>query len=101
MGAAMVGAAQTRTAEIDDYAIAAMALNACINNVVIDLVHDDFVGAEPRWDARSPDAASRSSWAIPAALICRNPASLSLRAIKYRPASNWKTALSARLLYGA
>ncbi|MEZ5832140.1 MAG: methyltransferase [Dongiaceae bacterium] len=50
IGAAMAGAAQTQAAEIDDYAIAAIALNARVNSVAIDLVRDDVVGAEPRWD---------------------------------------------------
>ena len=50
IGAAKAGAALTQAAEIDDFAIAAIALNARINNVAIDLVREDLVGAEPRWD---------------------------------------------------
>jgi len=50
IGAAKAGAAQVQAAEIDDYAIAAIALNARINGVAIDLVRDDLVGVEPRWD---------------------------------------------------
>jgi predicted nicotinamide N-methyase len=50
IGAAKAGAALTQAAEIDDFAIAAIALNARINNVAIDLVREDLIGAEPRWD---------------------------------------------------
>jgi predicted nicotinamide N-methyase len=50
IGAAKAGAAQTQAAEIDDFAIAAIALNARTNNVAIDLVREDLVGVEPRWD---------------------------------------------------
>ena len=50
IGAAKAGAALTQAAEIDDFAIAAIALNARANNVVIDLVREDLIGAEPRWD---------------------------------------------------
>jgi predicted nicotinamide N-methyase len=50
IGAAKAGAAQSQAAEIDDFAIAAIALNARINNVAIDLVREDLVGVEPRWD---------------------------------------------------
>ena len=50
IGAAKAGAALTQAAEIDDFAIAAIALNARINNVAIELVREDLVGAEPRWD---------------------------------------------------
>jgi len=50
VGAARAGAAHVQAAEIDDYAIAAIALNARINDVVIDLVREDLVGVEPRWD---------------------------------------------------
>ena len=50
IGAAKAGAALTEAAEIDDFAIAAIALNARINNVAIDLVREDLVGVEPRWD---------------------------------------------------
>jgi predicted nicotinamide N-methyase len=50
IGAAKAGAALTQAAEIDDFAIAAIALNARINNVAIDLVREDLIGIEPRWD---------------------------------------------------
>jgi predicted nicotinamide N-methyase len=50
IGAARAGAAQVQAAEIDDYAIAAIALNARANNVAIELVREDLVGVEPRWD---------------------------------------------------
>jgi predicted nicotinamide N-methyase len=50
IGAAKAGAAQVQAAEIDDYAIAAIALNARVNNVAIELVREDLVGVEPRWD---------------------------------------------------
>ena len=50
IGAAKAGAALTQAAEIDDFAIAAIALNARINSVAIDLVREDLVGVEPRWD---------------------------------------------------
>jgi predicted nicotinamide N-methyase len=50
IGAAKAGAALTQAAEIDDFAIAAIALNARANNVVIDLVREDLIGVAPRWD---------------------------------------------------
>ena len=50
IGAAKAGATQTQAAEIDDFAIAAIALNARANNVVIDLVREDLIGVAPRWD---------------------------------------------------
>jgi predicted nicotinamide N-methyase len=50
IGAAKAGAAQIQAAEIDDFAIAAIALNARVNNVAIDLMREDLVGVEPRWD---------------------------------------------------
>ena len=50
IGAAKAGAAEVHAAEIDDFAIAAIALNARINGVAIDLVRDDLIGVEPRWD---------------------------------------------------
>jgi len=50
IGAAKAGAALIQAAEIDDFAIAAIALNARVNNVAIDLVREDLIGAQPRWD---------------------------------------------------
>jgi len=50
IGAAKAGAAKVQAAEIDDFALAAIALNARINNVAIELVREDMIGIEPRWD---------------------------------------------------
>jgi len=50
IGAAKAGAAQVQATEIDDYAIAAIALNARINDVAIELLREDLVGVDPRWD---------------------------------------------------
>jgi predicted nicotinamide N-methyase len=50
IGAAKAGAAQTQAAEIDDFALAAIALNARTNNVAIELVREDLIGVAPRWD---------------------------------------------------
>jgi predicted nicotinamide N-methyase len=50
IGAAKAGAAKVQAAEIDEFAIAAIGLNARINGVAIDLVREDVVGVEPRWD---------------------------------------------------
>ena len=50
IGAAKAGAASVQAAEIDDYAIAAIALNAAINDVAVELLREDQVGLEPRWD---------------------------------------------------
>ncbi|WP_322090866.1 class I SAM-dependent methyltransferase [Dongia deserti] len=50
IGAAKAGAANVQAAEIDDFAMAAITLNARINNVAIDLVREDQIGVEPRWD---------------------------------------------------
>jgi len=50
IGAAKAGAALVQAAEIDDYALAAIALNARANAVIVDLVREDLVGVEPRWD---------------------------------------------------
>ena len=50
IGAAKAGAALTQAAEIDDFAIAAIGLNARINDVAIDLVREDLIGVAPRWD---------------------------------------------------
>jgi len=50
IGAAKAGAALVQAAEIDDYAIAAIALNARINDVAIELLREDLVGVDPRWD---------------------------------------------------
>ncbi|MGH6892681.1 MAG: class I SAM-dependent methyltransferase [Dongiaceae bacterium] len=50
IGAAKAGAALVQAAEIDDYAIAAIMLNARLNDVAIELLREDQVGMEPRWD---------------------------------------------------
>ncbi len=50
IGAAMAGAAKVEAAEIDDYASAAIALNARTNNVAIHLVNEDLIGSDPRWE---------------------------------------------------
>lgn len=50
IGAAKAGAALVQAAEIDDFAIAAIALNARINDAAIELLRQDQVGTEPRWD---------------------------------------------------
>jgi predicted nicotinamide N-methyase len=50
IGAAKAGAASVQAAEIDDFALAAISLNARINDVAIDLVREDLVGVEARWD---------------------------------------------------
>jgi predicted nicotinamide N-methyase len=50
IGAAMAGAARVEAAEIDEYASAAIALNARTNNVAIDLVNEDLIGVPPRWE---------------------------------------------------
>lgn len=50
IGAAMAGAARVEAAEIDDYASAAIALNARTNNVAIHLVNEDLIGSDPRWE---------------------------------------------------
>jgi predicted nicotinamide N-methyase len=50
IGAAKAGAASVQAAEIDDFAIAAIALNAHVNDVAIELVREDLIGVEPRWD---------------------------------------------------
>lgn len=50
IGAAKAGAVQVQAAEIDDLALAAIALNARTNGVAIDLVREDLIGVEPRWD---------------------------------------------------
>jgi predicted nicotinamide N-methyase len=50
IGAAKAGAAKVQAAEIDDFALAAIALNARINHVAVDLLREDVLGVEPRWD---------------------------------------------------
>jgi len=50
IGAAKAGAAHVQAAEIDDYAIAAIALNARANDVDIELVREDLIGVAQSWD---------------------------------------------------
>jgi predicted nicotinamide N-methyase len=47
---AMAGAAHVEAAEIDPFAIAAIALNAAANGVTVDAAVADVVGAACRWD---------------------------------------------------
>ena len=50
IGAAMAGAARVEAAEIDDFAIAAMLLNAELNRVTIEVLRHDIVGRSEGWD---------------------------------------------------
>ncbi|EPY02833.1 class I SAM-dependent methyltransferase [Magnetospirillum fulvum] len=50
IAAAMRGAARVEAAEIDPLASAAIALNADLNGVEIELIEGDVVGAPCRWD---------------------------------------------------
>jgi len=50
IAAAMRGAARVEAAEIDPIACAAIALNAALNGVEIELIEGDVVGAACRWD---------------------------------------------------
>src|SRR5688572_27958788 len=47
IGASKVCAALTQAADIDDFSIAATALNGRISDVVIDLVREDLIGVAP------------------------------------------------------
>jgi predicted nicotinamide N-methyase len=50
IAAALRGARSVEIAEIDDFAIAAISLNAQANNVTVVPLRDDLVGAANRWD---------------------------------------------------
>jgi predicted nicotinamide N-methyase len=50
IAAARVGAARVEAAEIDPLAAAAIALNAALNQVAVEVVCGDLVGAPCRWD---------------------------------------------------
>jgi predicted nicotinamide N-methyase len=50
IAAAKVGAAAT-AAEIDDFALVAIRLNAALNAVALDLAGRDVIGEPPQWDA--------------------------------------------------
>jgi predicted nicotinamide N-methyase len=47
---ARAGAASVEAAEVDDFARAAIRLNAAENSVTVDVVEGDIVGAACRWD---------------------------------------------------
>lgn len=50
IAAALAGAARIEAAEIDPLAAAAIALNAALNGVAIEVLTDDIVGGAGRWD---------------------------------------------------
>jgi predicted nicotinamide N-methyase len=50
IAAAESGAAHVEAAEIDPIAAEAVRLNAALNNVTLDSLAEDVVGAAPRWD---------------------------------------------------
>lgn len=50
IGAALAGAARVEAAEIDRLAGAAIAANAALNDVTVEVVLDDLVGQACRWD---------------------------------------------------
>jgi predicted nicotinamide N-methyase len=51
IAAAKAGAARVEAAEIDDFAIAAIGLNAALNGVAVEVVKRDLIGAaNPGWD---------------------------------------------------
>jgi predicted nicotinamide N-methyase len=50
IAAARAGAAHVEACDIDDFAIASMALNAAQNNVTIEAQQDDLVGTDDGWD---------------------------------------------------
>jgi len=50
IAAARLGAARVEAAEIDPLAVAAIGLNAALNQVEVELVCDDLVGSPGRWD---------------------------------------------------
>ena len=55
IGVARAGAASIEAAEIDDYAIAAIELNAAANDVAVQVIRDDVIGQgvareAGRWD---------------------------------------------------
>ncbi|HEX4534395.1 MAG TPA: 50S ribosomal protein L11 methyltransferase, partial [Rhizomicrobium sp.] len=49
IAAAKAGAAHVVAADIDDYAAAAIALNAQANGVAVDIVTDDVIGSDGGW----------------------------------------------------
>ncbi|MGQ7793349.1 class I SAM-dependent methyltransferase [Faunimonas sp. B44] len=50
IAAARAGAARVLCAEIDDFALAAIALNAAANAVALDLARGDLIGRDEGWD---------------------------------------------------
>ena len=50
IAAAMAGAARVEASEIDDFALAAIGLNAAENGVTIEVRAGDLVGADEGWD---------------------------------------------------
>jgi predicted nicotinamide N-methyase len=50
IAAAMAGADATTAADIDSIAVAAIALNAAANGVMIDVMHEDPIGRPSAWD---------------------------------------------------
>ena len=51
IAAAKAGAGRVLAADIDRFAAAAIALNAEINNVAVDVTTDDVIGRDGAWDA--------------------------------------------------
>ena len=70
IAAAMSGAARVEAADIDPFAAAAVALNAGINGVSIEITTRDLIDAEPAWDVilagdicyEGPVAARMEAW---------------------------------------
>jgi len=50
IAAAKVGATSVTAAEIDEFALAAIALNAMLNGVMVETISEDIVGAPSAWD---------------------------------------------------
>jgi predicted nicotinamide N-methyase len=50
IGAKLAGAEKVQANEIDDFAIAAILLNAAANNVMIDVLRHDLIGRNEGWD---------------------------------------------------
>ncbi len=50
IGAALAGAEKVEAAEIDDFAAAAIALNAAANRARVEVVMEDLIGRDGRWD---------------------------------------------------
>jgi predicted nicotinamide N-methyase len=50
IAAKQAGATRVTAAEIDDFAVAAIRLNAALNNVAIEAESHDLIGGDGRWD---------------------------------------------------